>query len=40
VVETKYDSLGRGWCSKVVAGSFGVGVWKFKDRVGSFLEFC
>jgi len=28
VVDTKYDSLGRGWCSKEVVGPYGVRVWK------------
>jgi hypothetical protein len=32
VVETKYDSTRRGWCSKEVVGPFGVGVWKYIRR--------
>jgi hypothetical protein len=28
VVDTKYDSLGGGWCFKEVTGPYGVGVWK------------
>jgi hypothetical protein len=37
-VETKYDSLRGGWCSKVVAGPFGFeSVEIYKDEVGSFL---
>jgi hypothetical protein len=32
VVETKYDSMSGGWCSKEVVGSFGVGVWKYIRR--------
>jgi hypothetical protein len=38
VVETKYDSLRGGWCSKEVAGPFRVGVWKYIRRGGSFLS--
>jgi hypothetical protein len=30
--ENKHDSLGGGWCSKEVAGPFGVGVWKCIKR--------
>lgn len=29
VVETKYDSLQGGWCSKEVVRLFEVGVWKY-----------
>jgi hypothetical protein len=32
VMETKYESLRRGWCSKEVARTFGVRVWKFIIR--------
>jgi hypothetical protein len=32
VIETKYDSIGGGWCSKEVMGTFGVGVWKHIRR--------
>jgi hypothetical protein len=32
-IETKYDSIRRGWCSKEVRGTFGVGVWKHFSRV-------
>jgi hypothetical protein len=32
VVEAKYDSLSGSWCSKKVAGPFGVGVWKHIRR--------
>jgi hypothetical protein len=32
VVEAKYDSLNRGWCSKEVAGPFGVEVCKHIRR--------
>jgi hypothetical protein len=28
VLDTKYDSLGGGWCSKEVVGPYGVRVWK------------
>jgi len=28
VVDSKYGSMGGGWCSKEVGGSFGFGVWK------------
>jgi hypothetical protein len=28
VVEAKYDSMSRGWCTKEVEGPYGVGVWK------------
>jgi len=31
-VEAKYDSWSGGWCSKEVAGPFGVGVWKHIRR--------
>jgi hypothetical protein len=37
VVDTKYDSLREGWCSKEVAGLFGVGACKCKERVGRFF---
>jgi len=40
IVEAKYDSLSGGWCSKEVAGSFGVGVWKhIRKRWGVFLRY-
>jgi hypothetical protein len=40
VVETKYDSLTRGWCSKEVIGPFGVGVWKYiRNRLETFSKF-
>jgi hypothetical protein len=32
VIETKYDSIGGGWCYKEVMGTFGVGVWKHIRR--------
>jgi hypothetical protein len=28
-VETKYDSLSGGWCSKEVICPFGVGAWQY-----------
>ena len=28
LVDIKYDSMRNGWCSKVVGGTHGVGVWK------------
>jgi hypothetical protein len=28
-VDSKYGSLWGGWCSREVAGAFGVGLWKF-----------
>lgn len=28
VVNIKYNSMRGGWCSKVVGGPYGVGVWK------------
>jgi hypothetical protein len=40
MVETKYDSMRGGWCSKEVGGHFGVGVWKYIRRgLGAFLRF-
>jgi hypothetical protein len=39
-VETKYDSKVGGWCFKEVVGPFGIGVWKYKEGVGSFFQFC
>jgi hypothetical protein len=32
VINTKCDSLRRGWCSKEVTEPFGVGVWKYIRR--------
>lgn len=32
VIDTKYDRLKGGWCSKEVTWPFGVGVWKFIRR--------
>jgi hypothetical protein len=32
VIDAKFESLKGGWCSKEVAGSFGVGVWKHIRR--------
>jgi hypothetical protein len=37
-VEAKYDSLSGRWCSKEVAGLFVVGVEKYSEGVGCFLE--
>lgn len=38
VVEAKYESMWRGWCSGVVHGSYGVGVSKIIRRSGA--DFC
>jgi hypothetical protein len=41
-VETKYDSLRGGWCSKEVARPFS-GVWSveiYKEGVGNFFKIC
>jgi len=42
-IETKYDSIRRGWCSKEVRGIFGVGVWKHIrrgwDKFSNFVRF-
>jgi len=38
VVETKYDSMSGGWCSKEVVGSFGVGVRKYIRRGREFFR--
>jgi hypothetical protein len=38
-VDTKYDSLGGGWCSKELAGPYGVGVWKSMRRWEDFSKF-
>jgi hypothetical protein len=42
VIETKYDSLRGGWCSKEVIGSFGVGVETYKEgweKISKFVTF-
>jgi hypothetical protein len=38
VVDTKFESIKGGWCSKEVSGSFGVGVWKHIRR--GWEKFC
>jgi hypothetical protein len=37
-VETKYDSMRVGWCSKEVVRPFGVGVWKYIRRGWEFFR--
>jgi hypothetical protein len=32
MMETKFDSMRGGWCSKEVMGPFGVGVWTYIRR--------
>lgn len=42
VIDTKYDSLKEGLCSKEVIGTFGVGVWKYIrgwERLSKFVRF-
>lgn len=39
VVDTKYGSLGRGWCSNKVARPCGVRVWKSMRRWEDFSKF-
>jgi hypothetical protein len=39
MIDTKYDSLSGDWCCMVVAGPFGLGVWKYRRRGSeTFLE--
>jgi hypothetical protein len=42
-VDSKYGSLWGGWCSREVAGAFGVGLWKFIrkgwENFSKFLRF-
>jgi hypothetical protein len=43
VIETKYDIIRGGWCSKEVTGTFGVGVWKHIrrawEKISKFVRF-